>query len=33
MDAQNAVIRPVGQPGDLGWMVLAHGEIYAAEYG
>jgi GNAT superfamily N-acetyltransferase len=33
MDAQKIVIRPVGQPGDLGWMVLAHGEIYAAEYG
>lgn len=26
-------IRPVGQPGDLGWVVLAHGEIYAAEFG
>jgi GNAT superfamily N-acetyltransferase len=27
------VIRPLGQPGDLGWVVMAHGEIYAAEYG
>ncbi len=27
------MIRPVGQPGDLGWVVLAHGELYAAEYG
>jgi GNAT superfamily N-acetyltransferase len=27
------VIRAVGRPGDLGWMVKAHGEIYAAEYG
>src|ERR1700749_4683974 len=26
-------IRPIGRPGDLGWVVLAHGEIYAAEFG
>lgn len=26
-------IRPLGQPGDLGWAVMAHGEVYAAEYG
>jgi GNAT superfamily N-acetyltransferase len=26
-------IRPLGQPGDLGWVVLAHGEIYASERG
>ncbi|HEY2506432.1 MAG TPA: GNAT family N-acetyltransferase [Streptosporangiaceae bacterium] len=27
------VIRPADRPGDLGWMVQAHGEIYSAEYG
>jgi GNAT superfamily N-acetyltransferase len=27
------VIRELGRPGDLGWVVMAHGELYAAEYG
>ena len=26
-------IRPLGEPGDLGWVVMAHGEIYASEFG
>ena len=26
-------IRLADQPGDLGWMIQAHGEVYAAEYG
>ena len=26
-------IRLANQPGDLGWMIMAHGEVYAAEYG
>lgn len=25
-------IRPLGLPGDLGWVVQAHGELYAAEH-
>lgn len=27
------LIRPIGRPGDLGWVVQAHGETYAAEFG
>lgn len=26
-------VRPVGESGDVAWMVLAHGEIYHREYG
>ena len=28
-----ATIRRLGQPGDLGWVLQAHGEIYTAEFG
>lgn len=27
------VIRPLGEPGDLGWVVQAHGELYAEQFG
>ena len=26
-------VRTLGRPGDLGWVVMAHGEIYAREFG
>ena len=29
----NVRIRRLDQPGDLGWVVMAHGEVYAAEFG
>lgn len=29
----DVMIRPLGQPGDLGWVVMAHGEVYATEFG
>lgn len=27
------MIRELGQPGDLGWVIKAHGELYAREHG
>ncbi len=31
-DPGSCVIRPLGRPGDLGWVLMAHGEVYAQEF-
>jgi len=33
VDTARTRIRTLGLPGDLGWVVMAHGEIYANEFG
>lgn len=33
MPVDEVTVRPLGQPGDLGWVVMAHGELYASEFG
>jgi|SRR5882724_1838439 len=33
MSARGSHIRPLGAAGDLGWVVMAHGEIYTEEFG
>jgi GNAT superfamily N-acetyltransferase len=29
----NVAVRAADRPGDLGWMVMAHGEVYAEQFG
>jgi GNAT superfamily N-acetyltransferase len=33
MAAGDVTIRRLGRPGDLGWVVMAHGEVYEQEFG
>jgi GNAT superfamily N-acetyltransferase len=33
MPEGNVTIRRLGRPGDLGWVVMAHGELYTREFG
>jgi len=33
MPEEEVTVRRLGQPGDLGWVVMAHGELYATQFG
>jgi GNAT superfamily N-acetyltransferase len=33
MSDRAATVRRLGEPGDFGWVVMAHGEVYAKEFG
>jgi GNAT superfamily N-acetyltransferase len=29
---ERAIVRPLDQPGDLGWVIMEHGQVYASEF-
>jgi GNAT superfamily N-acetyltransferase len=33
MGDPHVIVRRLGDPGDLGWVVMVHGELYATEFG
>jgi N-acetylglutamate synthase-like GNAT family acetyltransferase len=33
IDGARVTLRALDQPGDLGWVVMAHGEVYAQQFG
>jgi GNAT superfamily N-acetyltransferase len=33
MGEHDVAIRRIGEPGDLGWVVMAHGQVYSHEFG
>ena len=32
-EERRVVVRPADRPGDLGWVVMAHGEVYSEQFG
>jgi hypothetical protein len=33
MGERDVTIRRIGEPGDFGWVVMEHGQVYAREFG
>src|SRR4051794_31837891 len=32
LDHDRVVVRPLDRPGDLGWVIMQHGQVYASEF-